>query len=78
MHRDVVEVHFILDEGGPAWTRAGNGYLSLTVRDVDAVYSAMIEQGVTIARKLQQENWPARGFNLVDPSGNSVHIEQPA
>src|SRR5687768_801204 len=35
MGRDAVEVHFILDEGGPVWTRAGTGHLGLTVRDVN-------------------------------------------
>jgi uncharacterized glyoxalase superfamily protein PhnB len=77
MAKDAVEVHFIMDEGGPVWTRAGTGHLSLTVRDVDAVYSDVKSRGITIARELEMENWPARGFDLTDPSGNSVHIEQP-
>jgi catechol 2,3-dioxygenase-like lactoylglutathione lyase family enzyme len=77
MGRDAVEVHFILDEGGAAWTRAGTGHLGLTVRDVDAVYADVQASGVPISRTLQKENWPARGFNLNDPSGNEVHIEQP-
>ena len=77
MNCDAVEVHFILDEGGPVWTRAGTGHLGLTVRDVDAVYAGVQSRGIAIARDLQQENWPARGFDLKDPSGNAVHIEQP-
>ena len=77
MARDTAEVHFIMDEGGPAWTRSGTGYLYLRVRDVDAVYATVKSQGVTIPRELRAENWPARGFNLKDPSGNDVHIEQP-
>ena len=77
MNRDSVEVHFILDEGGAVWTRAGTGHLGLTVRDVDAVYAEVQSRGIAIARSLQQENWPARGFDLKDPSGNAVHIEQP-
>ena len=77
MNRDAVEVHFILDEGGAVWTRAGTGHLGLTVRDVDAVYAEVQSRGIVIARNLQQENWPARGFDLNDPSGNAVHIEQP-
>jgi uncharacterized glyoxalase superfamily protein PhnB len=77
MSRDAVEVHFILDEGGPVWTRSGTGHLGLTVRDVDAVYAEVKSRGVPIARELQRENWPARGFELKDPSGNAVHIEQP-
>jgi uncharacterized glyoxalase superfamily protein PhnB len=78
MSRDAVEIHFILDEDGPVWTRAGTGHLSITVRDVDAVYAEAESRGVSVARELQQENWPARGFDLKDPSGNEVHIEQPA
>jgi uncharacterized glyoxalase superfamily protein PhnB len=77
MKRDLVVVHFILDEGGPVWTRAGTGHLCLTVRDVDAVYADVKSKGLPIARELQHENWPARGFNLTDPSGNDVHISQP-
>ena len=77
MNRDSVEVHFILDEGGAVWTRAGTGHLGLTVRDVDAVYAEVQSRGIAIVRSLQQENWPARGFDLKDPSGNAVHIEQP-
>ncbi len=77
LRRDAVEVHFILDEGGPIWTRAGTGQLHLTVGDVDASYAEVQALGTRIARQLQQENWPARGFDLVDPSGNHVHIEQP-
>ena len=77
MNCDSVEVHFILDEGGAVWTRAGNGHLSLTVRDVDAVYAEVRARGIAIVRSLQRENWPARGFDLKDPSGNAVHIEQP-
>lgn len=76
LRRDAVEVHLILDEGGPAWTRAGMGHLALTVRDVDAVYAEVKATGVAIARELQRENWPARGFDLTDPGGNTVHIEQ--
>src|SRR6187402_66724 len=77
LRRDSVEVHFILDEGGPIWTRAGTGHLHLTVRDVDTAYADVQSRGAFIARGLQHENWPARGFDLVDPSGNHVHVEQP-
>ena len=75
--RDSVDVHFIMDEGGPVWTRAGTGQLHLTVRDVDAVYAEVQSRGGAIARELQRENWPARGFDLADPSGNHIHVEQP-
>jgi uncharacterized glyoxalase superfamily protein PhnB len=77
MTRDAVEIHFILDESGPIWTRAGTGYLGLTVRDVDTVYAQIKSRNIPISRDLKKENWPARGFNLNDPSGNEIHIEQP-
>jgi uncharacterized glyoxalase superfamily protein PhnB len=44
---------------------------------VDAAYADVRARGVPIARALRKENWPARGFNLRDPSGNEVHVEQP-
>ena len=77
MGRDAIEVHFILDEGGPVWTRTGTSHLGLTVRDVDALYADLQARGVPVARVLQKENWPARGFDRKDPSGNEVHVEQP-
>lgn len=77
MYRDAVEVHFILDENGPIWTRSGTGHLGLTVRDVDLAYAEVQSRGARIERPLGPENWPARGFLLLDPSGNHVHIEQP-
>lgn len=76
MSRDSVEVHFILDEGGPIWTRAGTGYLFLTVRDVDLEYSEVKSRGVAISGELQKQNWGARAFRLNDPSGNEILIQQ--
>jgi catechol 2,3-dioxygenase-like lactoylglutathione lyase family enzyme len=74
---DFANYAIILDEGGPVWTRAGTGYLYLRVRDVDATYADVKSHDVPIDRPLQHENWPARGFNINDPSRNDVHIEQP-
>ena len=79
MVRDGVQVHLILDEPPPhnaPWTKAGTGYLSLKVRDVDAMFDEVRSRDVEITRGLQTENWGARGFNLTDPSGNAIHIEQ--
>ena len=77
MNRDSVEVHFILDEGGPIWTRSGTGYLCLTVRDVDLEYSEVKSRGIPVLRELQKQNWGTRAFSLKDPSGNEVLIQQP-
>ena len=79
LRRERANVHLILDEPPPhrqAWTRAGTGYLYLIVRDVGAVFAEVQSRGVEITRGLQTENWGARGFNLTDPSGNAIHIEQ--
>lgn len=82
MERDGLEFHFILDESGPAdtrprWTRAGSGYLGLTTDDVDALHAEIATTGASTDGPVRQMNWPARGFNLTDPSGNTVHVEQP-
>ena len=79
LRRENAEVHLILDEPLPyqqAWTKAGSGYLYLIVRNVDAVHHEIKSRGVEIARGLQTENWGALGFNLTDPSGNAIHIEE--
>lgn len=60
MRRDAVEVHFILDEGGPVWTRAGTGYLFLTVRDVDREHAQVTSRGIPLLRGLAVQNWGAR------------------
>lgn len=77
--RDGVPVHLLLDEPPPherPWTKAGTGYLYLQVRNVDEVFAQVVASGAQVTRGLQTENWGARGFNLADPSGNAIHIEQ--
>ena len=48
--RDGIDIHFILDEGGPVWTRSGTGHLSLVVSDVNELYESVGAQNVPIAR----------------------------
>jgi uncharacterized glyoxalase superfamily protein PhnB len=78
LRREETQVHLILDEPPhePVWTKAGTGYLYLIVGDVDRVFDEVKSRGARIGRGLQTENWGARGFNLTDPSGNAIHIEQ--
>ena len=77
--RDGVDIHLILDEPPPydaPWTKAGTGYLFLKVSDIDVMFREVESSGVEITRGLQTENWGARAFNLTDPSGNAIHVEQ--
>jgi uncharacterized glyoxalase superfamily protein PhnB len=79
MVRDGVAVHLILDEPPPhdrPWTKAGTGYLYLQVRNVDEVFAEVAAGGGKVRRGVQTESWGARSFNLTDPSGNDIHIEQ--
>jgi len=79
LRREDLIIDLILDEPPPckqAWTKAGTGYLYLIVRNVDEVFAEVQSCGVAITRGLQIENWGAKGFNLTDPSGNAIHIEQ--
>jgi len=79
MQRDGVEVHLVLDEPPPyaaPCTKAGVGYLNLHVKDVNSMYEEVKRAGIEITRGLETENWGATGFNLTDPSGNAVHLEQ--
>jgi uncharacterized glyoxalase superfamily protein PhnB len=78
LERGNLHVHLILDEPPPhrrPWTIAGTGYLYLVVRDVEQVFAEVRSSGVEIARGLETEIWGARGFNLLDSSGNSIHVE---
>lgn len=79
LRREQVEVHLILDEPPPheqAWTKAGTGYLYLMVRNVDEAHSEVRRRGVEVRRGPQTEVWGARAFNLADPSGNVIHVEE--
>lgn len=77
--RGNLHVHLILDEPPPhrrSWTNAGTGYLYLIVRGIDEIFADVTASGAQIVRGLETEIWGARGFNLIDPSGNAIHVEQ--
>lgn len=79
LQRDEITFSLILDESpehDSAWTKAGTGYLYLIVSDVEQEYADAQQRHVNITRELQIENWGVKGFNLQDPSGNEIHIEQ--
>jgi len=79
LQRDEVTFSLILDESPQhesSWTKAGTGYLYLIVSNIDEEYAGVQSRGAGITRELQTETWGARGFNLTDPSGNEIHVEQ--
>ena len=79
LKREEVTFHLILDESPDdeaSWTKAGSGYLYLLVSDIDKEYDDVNSRGAKVSRELQVENWGAKGFNLRDPSGNEIHVEQ--
>ena len=78
LEREGLEIHLILDEHPQvmSWSTAGTGYLYLKVRNVGQVFDSVRSRDVEISRGLETENWGARGFNLIDPDGNAIHVEQ--
>lgn len=78
MSRDQVEVHFILDERGPVWTRAGTGNLNLLVSNIEAIFARVNSLALPVLHGIDVQNWGARGFRLNDPSGNEILIEERA
>lgn len=80
LRRDGAEVHLILDEPPRMhpWSTAGNGYLFLLVRDIDAVFEQVKSIGTEISREIRKEDWGAKAFLLTDPSGNLIRIAEEA
>ena len=79
LKREGAEVHLIRGDGQTEkhhWTVAGSGYLYLIVRDILEVWREVVSHGAIISRTLQTENWGPRAFNIKDPSGNAIHIEE--
>ena len=79
LRRDGAEVHLILDEPPRVhpWSTAGNGYLFLLVRCIDAVFEQVKSSGTEITREICKEDWGgARAFLFTDPSGNLIRIAE--
>lgn len=75
--RDTARLMLILDEGkanSHPWTVAGNGYLFLQVKNVEAVHAFVKERG--LVAQLAKQSWGAKGFYLEDPSGNQVMVAE--
>ena len=82
LRRDDAELHLILDEmNDPAerdhpWTIAGTGYIYLIVRGVDAILEQVQANGISVRRGIRTEDWGARAFQLIDPSGNLILVAE--
>ena len=79
LERDSVQVHLILDEPPPyanSWTKAGSGYLYLRVQEVTSFHRDVQEAGCQLTSKLEAATWGAVGFELRDPDGNLIRVEQ--
>lgn len=77
LKRDAVLLHLILDERSREfpWAKSGTGYLYLRVRDAEEFENEVKSRGAVPSRGLQVEPWGNPAFNLIDPGGNSIHIE---
>ena len=81
MIQDDVQIHLILDEPPPysgTWTQAGTGYLYLRVRNVVSLHTEILERGIVLERPIEEASWGAVGFELRDPDGNLIRIENEA
>lgn len=56
--------------------RPVNIALSIEVDNVDAWHSSLLEQNVTIARKLEDAPWGHRSFGIDDPDGFRIWYYQ--
>ena len=45
-------------------------------QEIEGLYQQAQHNQLEITRSLQVESWGAKGFNLRDPSGNELHLEQ--
>ncbi|BDC47946.1 hypothetical protein F183_A02620 [Bryobacterales bacterium F-183] len=48
--------------------------VSLHVQDADAYYNEWKSRGVTLPNAPKNEEWGARTFGLLDPSGNTIFV----
>lgn len=79
--RDDIQVHLILDEPQPyadTWAQAGTGYLYAQVTDVESLLRQVREASAELTSDLDMAPWGAKGFELRDPDGNLIRIEEPA
>lgn len=51
-----------------------NPNISIEVDDVDAVYEAAVDAGLTIVHPLSDEDWGVRRFFFADPAGYVINV----
>ena len=75
---DGLEIHLILDESPDklSWMTAGIGYLYLRVADVDQMLAEVSGRGMSPTRGIEMMSWGLRNFQLTDPSGNLISVEE--
>ena len=54
----------------------GIDHVSLTVTDVDALYSTLQAAGVRFSGPPEDQSWGARMVSLKDPDGNNLYLLQ--
>ena len=54
----------------------GIDHISLTVTDVDALYSELAAIGITFGGPPEHQSWGARMVGLKDPDGNNLYLLQ--
>ncbi len=69
LRRDEVSLHLALDRTGKI---AGTSSCCVFVKNVDALYKSCVENGVKIAREIEDSPYGLRDFNIEDPDGNII------
>ena len=71
----VIEVIQLGDEAVPGM-KPVNVVLSIEVEDVDTLQNELIEEGIVIARGLEDAPWNYRSFGIDDPDGFRIWFYQ--
>ena len=67
--RDGIEIFLRADGQGQPGT-----WMSIFVRDVDALHAELVGRGVTIRRPPTDESWGMREMHVVDPDGHTIRF----
>jgi uncharacterized glyoxalase superfamily protein PhnB len=76
VQRFEVRVIFQLTLDSPMDGHGRNACVSLQVDDADAYHREWSKE-VTVLRAPKDEEWGARTFDLIDPSGNTIFVMGP-